>query len=235
MSQDLNKQSDTQKEIDILLSEFAVLRAESSSLAHSEDSLITTTFSFIAAIIGLNFFFGEGAQENLLNTTIQISEDSSKCMILCVCPLLVMFFGCMWMNILYRRIRFGAYLYLIEMDINKYVSQNSLKVYWEHWIIGIECGRGFFRKTSHFYGYIVFGTWLIAPILLYFSAFSLFPQWTSSSILSSVLEYFSQHKAWAWFLGLMFMIYIMFMLFFCVEVLELRDPRKLNSIDRVGE
>lgn len=233
MNTNFESKLDTAKELDVLLAEFEALRAESSSLSQSESSLITTTFSFIAAIIGLNFFFGADAQGGYASATIQISEESSQCMVLCICPLLVMFFGCMWMNILYRRIRFGAYLYLIETDINKYVSQNSLKIYWEHWIIGIEQGRGFFKRTSQFYGYIVFGTWLFAPILLYIFAFSLFPQWKSASILSSIFTYFGEHIVWFHFLLLMLLIYCVFMISFCLEIRKLRNPDKLNESERI--
>ena len=203
--------------MEALLAEFTALRAESSALAQSEDSLATTIFSFIAAVIGLNFLFSGQEQANI---------HSSQVMVLGLCPLIIMFFGCMWMNILYRRIRYGVYLYLLEVDINKCIVGKKKKIYWEHWLIAIESDRKFFTRTSRFWGYIIFGSWLSMPVLLYVFAAVLFPTW-------DICAFLIENIVWTCIIGITAIVYYIIMICFCREILCLRNPKKLTQLNRI--
>lgn len=203
------------KDIETLLAEFTALRTETTYLQQSESSMSAMTFSFIAAILGLNYF--------LSNSNASDTTHSSKCIILVLCPILLMFFGCLWMDLLFRRIRYGAYLYLLEVDINRLVGSDEQKIYFEHWIIGRELGKRFFRKTSRFYGYIVFGTMLIVPVLLYLFADLMFPSWKLLSPEWGILNLAKNHIFWCIFLALVYLIYILIMLFYCIEILDLKN------------
>lgn len=167
-------------DINGLLTEYNAIKAEEIACEQSQISIATTLFSFIAAVLGLNLFFGD---------SIKISEQSAQFLILGACFILVMFFGCLWMHQLYCQMRFGAYLYHLENDINQYYEDKRNGVYFEHWIIGEEKRelryiKNFpvieeissleslpFFKTSWLYGGISFCTWCLAPILL--GAFSI--------------------------------------------------------------
>ena len=210
------------KELEILLTEFTAIRTESTYLQQSEASMTTVTFSFIAAILSLNFFFGNDS--NNLST----SDHIPQCIILILCPLLIMFFGCMWMDLLYRRIRYGAYLYLVESDINNYIKTKELNIYFEHWIVEQQKDWGFFRKTSRFYGYVVFGTWIIAPVLLYPFSGLLFPDWNLLAPHWNIVELFCEHKVWGTFILIAFVVYLIIMGFFCKEIVDLKNPKNLT-------
>ena len=203
------------KEIETLLTEFTALRTETTYLQQSEASMSTMTFSFIAAILGLNYLLSNGNESD--------TTHFSQCIILVLCPILLMFFGCLWMDLLFRRIRYGAYLYLLEADINRLVDSDEQKIYFEHWIIGRELGRSFFRKTSRFYGYVVFGTMLIVPVLLYLFADLTFPSWKLLSPEWDILNLAKEHILWCIFLLLVYIIYIIIMCFYTLEILDLKN------------
>lgn len=157
-----------EKNIDVLLAEYAALKAEETESERAQMQIATALFSFIAAIVGLNFFFQKSKS---------IPVETSKYMILGFCPLLIFFFGCLWMYQLYCQMRFGAYIYHLEADINKYCAENEQKIYFEHWIALQDEGKSFFKRTSRLYGYITLGTWIASPWLLLIFAKGFFPDW----------------------------------------------------------
>jgi len=182
-------------EIETLLTEYSVLKSEQIASEEAQMTIATAAFSFITAIVGLNFFFGE-------RISTPESFTAGQYMILGFCPLIIMFFGCLWMRHLYSQTRFGAYMYHLEEDINSFYPDSRQWMYFEHWIriqeepqviLGKEGSkkkrslwnkiRMFWGRTSHYNGYITLGTWLVAPALLYFFAGGLFPEWNILNFL----------------------------------------------------
>ena len=180
------QQKDQNKEdISALLAEYNAIKSEEIACEQSQVSIATTLFSFIAAVLGLNLFFGNSKG---------ISVQSSQFLILGFCFILVMFFGCLWMHQLYCQMRFGAYLYHLEEDVNQYYKDTRRGIYYEHWIICEEkrefccfqkvpiIGKMSFlekvplSRTNWLYGGISFCTWCLAPILLGIFSMEVF-QW----------------------------------------------------------
>ena len=135
---------DVSDDISALLAEYSAIKAEEAACEQTQITLVTSVFSFIAAALGLNCFFGQN-----------INDTAAQFLLLGFCPLLVMFFGCLWMYQLYCHMRFGAYLYHIEEDINKYYTNKDRRIYFDHWIIEQEKMKKFFLfKPSWLYGCI---------------------------------------------------------------------------------
>ena len=205
-------------DIDALLAEYTALKAEETSFEQSQMQIATALFSFIAAIIGLNFFFQESNN---------IKTESSQYMILGFCPLLICFFGILWMYQLYCQMRFGAYLYHLETDINECYKDHKRKIYFEHWLIRQEPQTGFFQRTSRLYGYITLGTWLLSPWLLIFFADGFFPTW-------NILEFYRTNLLLGIFLGLVLAVYYIVQLFYLKAILSLKNKDNLEA-PRISE
>lgn len=216
--------------IDALLTEYTIIKTEQTACEESQIAIATATFSFIAAIVGLNFFFGDPTLGH---------GESSQFMILGFCPLLVMFFGCLWMRQLYCQTRFGAYIYHLEEDINSFYPDHRKWIFFEHWIVAQESRERilgkryksrrrlsaniklFMGRTSHFYGYVTLGTWLIAPILLYFIAAGLFPGW-------NIVVFLKNHWLLTSFLIVISIVYYTIQVKYCLAILLLTSKFELR-------
>lgn len=214
----LNKHTTEETDIDALLAEYAALKAEETASEQSQIQIATSLFSFIAAIIGLNFFFQK-------NNSIQV--ETSQYMILGFCPLLIFFFGCLWMYQLYCQMRFGAYLYHLENDINECYTENKRRMYFEHWIIKQEPEKGFFTRMSRLYGYITLGTWIVSPWLLIIFAAGFFPDW-------DIVEFYRANWSITLFLAAVLLIYYAVLFFYVKAILSLKDKEELKK-PRISE
>lgn len=201
-----------------VLAEYTALRSEAASLTQGETSLIATTFSFIAAILGLNFLFGSNANLTAI-----------KFMVIGICPFAAMFFGILWMNTFYRRVRIGAYLFLMEKDINYGATADHQKIYWEHWIVIQAAQHSLFTKVSQFYGYIAFGSWLSSPLLVFGCAHFLFPDWKLLEPPWELMNWYFAHPWVGLFFFAVLLIYIYIMIGLCVEILNLKNLEKLQQ------
>lgn len=201
------------QDISALLAEYNAIKAEEAACEQTQITLVTSVFSFIAAVLGLNCFFGQN-----------INEAAAQFLILGFCPLLVMFFGCLWMYQLYCHMRFGAYLYHIEEDINKYYLNQDRRIYFDHWIIEQEQKQKFFLfKPSWLYGCITLGIWLVAPLLLFFFAGCFFPNWNIYAF------YLKEHIYLALFLGFVFIVYYFTQFMYVYAILKLKSKDQLNK------
>lgn len=207
--------------IESLLAEYTALRTETTYLQQSEVTLSTVTFSFIVAVLGLNYF--------LSNSSGLDTAHSSRCILLALCPMLLMFFGCMWMNLLFRWARYGAYLYLLEADINRLVGCEEQKISFEHWIIAREYERNFFGKTSQLHGYVVFGTMIFVPALLYLFADLMFPSWGLLYPEWNICALAKEHMFWGIFLVTVYIIYFLIMRSYCIEIINLKKQEPPNK------
>ena len=201
------------KDIDILLTEYTALKAEQTASEQAQTQIATTLFSFIAGIVSLNFLFQNNSD---------VSIEASEYMILGFCPLLIFFFGCLWMYQLYCQNRFGAYIYHLETDINKHRTQNEQKIYYEHWIALQDDGKPFLKRTSRLYGYITLGTWIFSPVLLVIFARGFFPDW-------NIFEFYYSNRLLAGILLLVAVIYYMVQIIYVTSILNLKSKKNLQN------
>lgn len=210
---DYQNHEEIPQDINALLAEYSAIKAEETACEQTQITLVTSVFSFIAAVLGINCFFGQN-----------INEVAAKFLILGFCPLLVMFYGCLWMYQLYCHMRFGAYLYHIEEDINKYYLNKDRKIYFDHWIIAQEQKQKFFLlKPSWLYGCITLGTWLAAPLLLVPLAGCCFPDWNIRCF------YLNEHEYFAWFLGFVFIVYYFTQIMYVYAILKMKSQNELKK------
>lgn len=153
-------------ELQVLLAEYNSLRDEAKNCDTVQMLVATICMTVIGALFSANIFF-------------KTPETQSRLALLylfwCLIPWIIMFFGIIWIDQLYRRMRFGAYLYSLEVKINKlFVGEPRMN--WEHWIVSIEKNDSFF-KPSHLYGYIISGSWIFMPFLIFSLANSIFSLW----------------------------------------------------------
>lgn len=242
-------------QIDVLLAEFTALKAEESVAEQAQTTIATATFSFISAILGISFIFDRSSEENVafieeIPQFLLEKQQAAQYIVLIFCPMLIMFFGCLWMREVYSQMRFGAYIYHLESDINYFLEDPHQYMYFEHWIIEQEkpaaemqkkvfdtrksniatcCSnkfflpmKSFFGHTSRFYGYVTFGTWIFAPALLYMLAYGMFPQWDIILFMKNV-----------WpatvLLIIIFMVYILIQVKTCSTILSLKNSTNLNK------
>lgn len=208
----LRAEDTCEKDITALLAEYSSIKAEEAACEQTQMQIATAVFSFIAAIVGLNFFFQKKG------SMIQ----GAKYMLLGFCPLLVMFFGCLWMYQLYCHMRFGAYLYHLEEDINRCYPGDEQKMYFEHWIVKQEDGKKFFGKTSRLYGYFTLGTWLTAPVLLLFFVAGLFPNW-------DVTAFYLQNVVLTVFLSYVLLLYYIIQFSYLSAILKFKNKKSLSQ------
>lgn len=159
MPREITKKDLHQATLQTLLTEYSCLREEAQHDDSHQIQLVTITFSTLAALISAPAIFGS-----------KLSRDLGAFLSFVVLPCLVMFMGLLWIDLIYRRTRFGCYTKILEGKINALLRNNKEDepsiMEWEHWIQRLEDGTGFFNVTRFFRGYIVSGSWLISPILV---------------------------------------------------------------------
>lgn len=208
----LKEDGTREKDISALLAEYSAIKAEETACEQTQMQIATAVFSFIGAIVGLNFFFQNNTKINF----------GTQYMLLGFCPLLIMFFGCLWMYQLYCHMRFGAYLYHLEEDINRCYPENERKIYFEHWIVKQEEGKNFWKRTSRLYGYVTLGTWLSAPILLVCFVIGFFPDW-------DVVAFYVNHLILTTLIICILILYYIIQLIYVFSILSLKKQKNLDQ------
>lgn len=151
--------------LQVLLTEYTTLRAEAQHNETHQIELAMISFSALAALIAAAATFSAAIPENIEIFFFFLAL-----------PCLVMFLGLLWIDLIYRRTRFGCYTKCLENKINALVPQGPggwKSIEFEHWIQDLEDGTGFFNTTRFFRGYIISGSWLAAPLLIMASYFLL--------------------------------------------------------------
>lgn len=141
-----------------LLTEYSCLRTEAQQDDTHQIQLVTISFSALVALAAAAATLSDN-----------IPEKVGLFFFLILLPCLVMFLGLLWIDLIYRRTRFGCYTKRLENKINALLQEKTSFqpiMEWEHWIQDLEDGKGFFRTTRFFRGYIVSGSWLISPLLV---------------------------------------------------------------------
>lgn len=142
-----------------MLTEYSCLREEAQHDDTHQIQLMTITFSTLTGIAGVAAALFSG-----------LSERISIFFSFVVLPCLAMFMGLLWIDLIYRRTRFGCYTKLLENKINALLQPDARTpeafMAWEHWLQDLEAEYGAFGQTRFFRGYIVTGSWLAAPFLI---------------------------------------------------------------------
>lgn len=148
-----------QEALQALLTEYSCLREEAQHDDTHQIQLVTITFSTLIAIAGAAAAFFNGLPERV-----------SVFLAFVALPCLAMFMGLLWIDLIYRRSRFGCYTKLLENKINAllqpHVQAPRKFMEWEHWIRSLEERSGSLGQTRFFRGYIVTGSWIAAPFLI---------------------------------------------------------------------
>ncbi|EOS65409.1 hypothetical protein [Oscillibacter sp. 1-3] len=157
---DRHAERDLPKEaLQALLTEYSSLREEAQHDDTHQIQLVTITFSTLAA--------AAGAAAALFS---EVPEKTSVFFAFVVLPCLAMFMGLLWIDLIYRRTRFGCYTRLLEDKINALLQPNAQPpqqfMAWEHWLQALEEESGSFGQTRFFRGCIVTGSWVAAPFLI---------------------------------------------------------------------
>jgi len=164
-----------QMQLDTLLREYESLRQEATHCDSTQMSLATSAFGFLTACFTLSGIFAKSPTDSFL--------------VYCVLPCLSMFFGLLWIDQLFRRIRFGTYMRRTENKIDLLIPElksNGTPVRileFERWISELDDNLPLFRRPRFIYGFILTGTWLITPVLI--------PICSQFFLFSEIMPYFS--------------------------------------------
>lgn len=167
------------------LSEYSSLRSEQLSCFERLTSTVTFLVSSLSVFFLLLFKIDIASLRG--NTLVELAFYF-------IIPLTVVFVACVWFDLLYRAMRIGSYIYVMENKLKKQVTPktNTAEVankdanipaqdnnqefypYWEHWLDIFDYGRptvksqskikNFFR-TGAMMHYISIGVFIATPIL----------------------------------------------------------------------
>lgn len=170
-----NDSSIIQMQLDALLREYESLRQEATHCDSTQMSLATSAFGFLTACFTLSGIFARSPTDSFL--------------VYCVLPCFSMFFGLLWIDQLFRRIRFGTYMRRTENKIDLLIPKlesNGTPVRileFERWISELDDNLPLLRRPRFIYGFILTGTWLIVPVLI--------PICSQLFLFSEIVSYFS--------------------------------------------
>ena len=208
----------TDNEIDralkTLLTEYSCLREEAQHDDTHQIQLVATTFSALVAIIAAAASF---------QSKIQIRSDAVRFIAFILLPCLIMFLGLLWIDLIYRRTRFGSYTKILESKINALIDVgfcNGKIMDWEHWIAGLEDDKGFFDVTRFFRGYIVSGSWLIAPALITGAYFMLAG---GVGEIAEILHLAVEYWFVTLFMAAVYVIYYLFFIKYLIKIMRFRN------------
>ncbi len=196
-----------QEAFQALMTEYSCLREEAQHDDTHQIQLVTVTFSTLVALVSAAAAFHDVIPHRVI---LFLSFMALPC--------LTMFMGLLWIDLIYRRTRFAAYTKMLENKINNLIYTQRPSdgpaarhvVDWEHWIQRSEDGTGFFNVTRFYRGYIVSGSWLVAPLLIMGSYFLL-----SDQPLSAELKRIRELCCTHWFPALfMLAVYVVYYVFF---------------------
>lgn len=134
-----------------------------------------------------------------------------------------MFMGLLWIDLIYRRTRFGCYTKILENKINGLLRQNQDApdkiLGWEHWIQDLEDGTGFFNVTRFFRGYVISGSWLIARFLV-MGTYLLLAEGTFFQTLSHISAKACVFWPISLFMGIIYLIYFFFFVTYLKKIVD---------------
>ncbi|MBQ9347218.1 MAG: hypothetical protein IJT94_07765 [Oscillibacter sp.] len=154
--------STTQMQVDVLMREYCALRDECRDTATTQIPLSTFLCAIIAACI------------TICTILPPAYTDAVPYLLYFLFPSAAMFCGFLWMDQIYRHIRFASYLMRIEYKMRLLVpdiqipgSRNTVRVLeFEHWIGSLDKEKPPLLKHGQMYGCVSSGVCLILPPLI---------------------------------------------------------------------
>lgn len=149
--------------INVIMTEYTELRAELRDFTSRQFTVISATFTILASL----FTFGV----TLMSGENDIDFQFISIIFYVIIPCFSMFSGILWLNYVYRQVKIGVYISLIETKINKrFVSVEKLNdmyscpLFWEHYADN-EANCHFFLKTNHWNYYFSMALYIGLPIV----------------------------------------------------------------------
>lgn len=191
-----NRQKENQ-DIEIILTEYVALRSEAQIIDNIAIAIASLNFTLIGVIVTLVL------REQMDN--IKLMQSTFYFIIPCVS----MFFGLLWIDQIFRRIRFAAYFNHLEIKINSLSNGRNDSMDWERWVKRRYRNRKFLKKTHQYYGYFVLGSNLLLPIISVGLGYEVFEIPFNKILLIVTIT--------------IFLVFFVFCVFYCREILSLNN------------
>lgn len=201
-----------------MMTEYTSLREEAQHDDTHQIELVTIAFSTLTALIGAAAAFQD-----------IIPPQAALFLSFVVLPCLTMFLGLLWIDLVYRRTRFAAYTRAMENKINLYLNStgpaDQRVVAWEHWLQTLKPIKGILPAPRFFRGYVLSGSWIVAPFLFAGAYFIL----SGQSFCQCVDEFKTLiHTHWL-VSSFMALIGIIYYWLFSTYIREIRQLSKLDG------
>ncbi len=149
--------------IEVALAEYSALRAELRETIAKQFKVISTTFTLLASL------FTAGA--TLISSNVQTKPTFMSLLFYVIIPCFSMFSGILWLDYVYRQVKIGAYISLVETKLNAmFVKSEELQdvtkcpMFWEHYA-DEEAHRSFLLKSNHWNYYFSMALYIGLPLV----------------------------------------------------------------------
>lgn len=147
--------------IDIVMTEYSELRSELREIISKQFTVISATFTILASLFTLAI--------TLMASKEEVDPKFISTIFYVIIPCFSMFSGILWLDYVYRQVKIGVYISLIETKINKmFVSKkyindiNKCPLFWEHYADS-EAHKNFLLKSNHWNYYFSMALYLGLP------------------------------------------------------------------------
>ena len=155
-----------------MLTEYSELRQEIRNAQSKQTGMISLYVTILAAI------FAAAAQiyTSVIGTVSAMSPQVIAAVFIGILPLATEFMGVIYLDQVYRQVKLGVYVHIIEQRVNKtFPNGKELTMNWESWAQDIE-DEGFFSKTNNYNYYVSLSLFiLVEPISILFGLIMLSP------------------------------------------------------------
>lgn len=162
----------SQEVLQAMLAEYSELRQEIRNAQSKQTGMISLYVTILAAI------FAAAAQiyTSVIGTVSALSPQVIAAVFIGILPLATEFMGVIYLDQVYRQVKLGVYVHIIEQRINKtFPNGKELTMNWESWAQDIE-DEGFFSKTNNYNYYVSLSLFIIVePISILFGLIMLSP------------------------------------------------------------
>lgn len=165
----------TKEFINVSLTEYRELRSELRDIISRQFLIISLTITAISTLFG---FYVEKTN-NIVNSEIIFAL---------LIPCLSTFSGILWMDCIYRQVKIGTYISVVENKINELFSENEHKALnWEHYADS-EAKETFIKKINHFQYYFGLAFYLLMPMISFLYLLSIIKKWDFTLLCFLILS-----------------------------------------------
>lgn len=147
--------------INVSLTEYKELRSELRDIISRQFLIISLTITILGTLFGFSV-------EKTTNVEL---------IFLLIIPCVSIFSGILWLDCIYRQVKMGTYISLIENKINKlfsYDNKNALN--WEHYA-DAEANTSFIKKINHWGYYFGLAFYLLMPAVSFVYSICVIKKW----------------------------------------------------------